>query len=78
MEKENAKYLAWHIYHENMVSAKTILNLFEDLRDNNKITPEEYTRYRGRVLSSINDCIRSLISIAEPYDFDMSRKFKFE
>lgn len=52
----------------------TFLYSLEDLKDNNKITEEEFQRLRKRVLDHGNNCYRNIEEELNSFDFKLKDK----
>lgn len=49
--------------------SKNVLNMLEDMRDDNIISIEEYSKKRKRILDLSNDSIRELFTHIDSVDF---------
>ncbi len=60
---EFEKFLLWQIRRSMINQAKDTLIVFEDLKQDNVISEEYYSRLRSRILGQTNDKIRDLSDV---------------
>lgn len=68
-EQENHnKFLCFQVSRNIIQLAKNFLILLEELRDNGRITVDEYQRLRSKVLGHSNDISRDLQTTIENFE----------
>lgn len=71
--QKHKEFFRYCLCRSTVTMAKNFLIILEDLKEENLVSIDKYSKLRKKVLDSLGECDRTIESVIEPFDITLRK-----